>query len=203
MALGLLRGASRPRGRACQGGSCPPGSRAPLASWSSGWRSLFDPLDNSVTCACLSAPRHLSRGELAIQSVLSDTVLCFPKRGSVPRHRKPSAGRGSLLGFQNIPSQESTDIDLPEGLQVPSNSLCLPPTLPSRAVMLAPGVSASEWVLFSRGRFAAVYGADAAPCACLCFGGVRNGEESRAESRRPLNRTRRAAGGRQARISSQ
>lgn len=120
----------------------------------------------------MSGLRHLSQGELAIQSVLSDTVLCFPKRGSVPRHRKPSAGRGSLFGFQNIPSQESTDIDLPEGLQIPSNSLCLPPTLPSRAVMLAPGVSASEWVLFSRGRFAAVYGADAAPCAGLCFGGV-------------------------------
>lgn len=149
-----------------------PGRELPPGSWSSGWRSLFDPLDNSVTCACLSAPRHLSRGELAIQSVLSDMVLCFPKRGSVPRHRKPGAGRGSLLGFQNIPSQESTDIDLPEGLQIPSNSLCLPPTLPSRAVMLAPGVSASEWVLFSRGRFAAVYGADAAPCAGLCFGGV-------------------------------
>lgn len=90
-------------------------------------------------------------------------VLCFPKRGSVPRHRKPGAGRGSLLGFQNIPSQESTDIDLPEGLQIPSNSLCLPPTLPFRAVMLAPGVSASEWVLFSRGRFAAVYRAELLP----------------------------------------
>lgn len=102
MALGLLRGARDHAGEPAKEAAGPQeagllSSAGPLdgGAFSTPWTTRFP--------VPMSAPRRLSRGELATQSILSDTVLCFPKRDSVspsvPRHRKPAAGRGGLFGF--------------------------------------------------------------------------------------------------------